>query len=141
MKRHAVRVTMLSAILCLVSGAAQAQEAVTKEARAAVESWLALIDSQKYAASWEAAAAAFQKAVTQEQWQAAVKAVRAPLGERKSRTLKNAMPRTNLPGAPDGTYVVFQFDAVYEEKAAAVETVTAMQAEDGRWKVAGYFIK
>jgi hypothetical protein len=46
-----------------------------------------------------------------------------------------------LPGAPDGSYVVFQFDTVFEQKAAAVETLTAGREPDGTWHVIGYFIR
>ncbi len=46
-----------------------------------------------------------------------------------------------VPGAPDGEYVVIQFDTQFENKAAAVETVTPMREKDGSWRVSGYFIK
>jgi hypothetical protein len=36
--------------------------------------------------------------------------------------------------------VVFQFNASFEHKAAAVETVRAMREKDGTWHVGGYFI-
>jgi hypothetical protein len=36
-----------------------------------------------------------------------------------------------LPGAPDGEYVVFQFNTSFEQKSAAVETVTAIREKDG----------
>ena len=48
---------------------------------------------------------------------------------------------TELPGAPDGEYVVFQFDTQFERKRAAVETVTPMCDPDGSWRVSGYFIR
>ena len=48
---------------------------------------------------------------------------------------------TELPGAPDGEYVVFQFDTQFERKRAAVETVTPMRDPDGSWRVSGYFIR
>jgi hypothetical protein len=48
---------------------------------------------------------------------------------------------TELPGAPDGEYVVFQFDTQFEHKRAAVETVTPMRDPDGSWRVSGYFIR
>jgi len=51
------------------------------------------------------------------------------------------MSTTTLPGAPDGEYVVFQFNASFDQKAAAVETVTAIREKDGTWHVGGYFIK
>jgi len=37
--------------------------------------------------------------------------------------------------------VVFQFSTSFENKASAVETVTAMKGEDETWRVAGYYIK
>ena len=46
-----------------------------------------------------------------------------------------------LPGAPDGKYVVVQYRTSFERKESAVETVTPMLDEDGRWRVSGYFIK
>ncbi len=67
-------------------------------------------------------------------------AVRSPIGELRSRTLVGAQYTQALPGAPDGRYVVIQYDAVFPHKKAAIETVTPMY-EDGVWKVAGYYIK
>ena len=47
----------------------------------------------------------------------------------------------SLPGAPDGEYVVLQFDTSFANKKEAVETVTPMLDKDGKWKVSGYYIK
>jgi hypothetical protein len=63
------------------------------------------------------------------------------VGQMKSRTFKSVTSTTTLPGAPDGEYVVFQFNTSFEQKAAAVETVTAIREKDGTWHVGGYFIK
>jgi hypothetical protein len=57
-----------------------------------------------------------------------------------SRKLLSASFQSSLPGAPDGEYVVIQYQAVYQNKAAAIETVTPTR-ENGVWKVAGYYIK
>jgi hypothetical protein len=133
---------MLVALAAILgSGSIQAQESSTKAAQTATEAWLSLIDNQNYAASWDAAATLFRTRVTQEQWQTAAQTARAPLGQLKSRTLKSATSTTTLPGAPDGEYVVFQFTTSFEQKAAAVETVTAVREMDGKWHVGGYFIK
>jgi hypothetical protein len=48
---------------------------------------------------------------------------------------------TELPGAPDGQYVVMQFETSFANKKSAIETVTFMLEKDGQWKSAGYFIK
>jgi hypothetical protein len=142
MKGRIVPFTLLVALTAmLVSGSVEAQGSGTKAAQTSVEVWLALIDSESYAASWESAATLFRNAITQEKWQAAAQTARAPLGQLKSRALKSATSTTTLPGAPDGEYVVFQFNTSFAQKAAAVETVTAIREKDGTWHVGGYFIK
>ncbi|MDD5138124.1 MAG: DUF4019 domain-containing protein, partial [Candidatus Omnitrophica bacterium] len=47
---------------------------------------------------------------------------------------------TTLPGAPDGEYVIVQFDTTFENKKSSVESVTMSLEADGRWRVSGYFI-
>ena len=67
--------------------------------------------------------------------------VRGPLGKLVSRKLKSREYTEKMPGAPDGKYVVIQYDSVFEKKASAVETVTSMADPDGAWRVSGYFIR
>ncbi|MEP7247267.1 MAG: DUF4019 domain-containing protein [Gammaproteobacteria bacterium] len=142
MKRRAVQLLILIAFAPVLGAASsRAQEPPTKPAQASAEAWLSLIDNQNYAASWETAASAFRSAITQEKWQAAAQAARTPLGPMKVRELASAKSTTTLPGAPDGEYVVFRFNTSFEQKAAAVETVTAVQEKDGTWHVGGYFIR
>lgn len=113
----------------------QAQAPGPNAARDAVEAWLALVDSRSYADSWETAASVFKGAITRDKWQAAVQSARGPLGRLKSRAMKS-------PGAaPAGDSAIFQFEASFEKKSAAVETVTAIRESDGSWHVAGYIIK
>ena len=57
------------------------------------------------------------------------------------RTLKSKQYATELPGAPDGRYVVIQFETSFANKRSAVETVTPMKQDDGTWRVSGYFVK
>ena len=68
-------------------------------------------------------------------------AFRTPLGSVISRTLKSQQYLTTLPGAPDGEYVVIQFDTSFTNKASALETITPMLDKDGAWRVSGYYIK
>ncbi|MGA2423709.1 MAG: DUF4019 domain-containing protein [Terriglobales bacterium] len=70
-----------------------------------------------------------------------MRASREPLGKLLSRKLKSATYKTTMPGAPDGEYVVIQYDSSFEHKQAAVETVTPMLDKDGKWRVSGYYIK
>jgi hypothetical protein len=136
------RFAAMAAVACMLTIAvAQTQEPADPAAQESAKSWLALIDAGKYPASWDAAGSIFKKRITKDNWAAAVKGARTPFGALKSRTLKSATPATTLPGAPDGDYVVLQFDASFEHKEAAVETVTAMRDTDKAWHIAGYFIK
>jgi len=110
-------------------------------AQAAAQTWLALIDSGKYAQSWSTAARHFRDSIPQAQWESQVAAVRGPFGALKSRSVASARFMRSLPGAPDGEYVVIQFKTSFEHKAEATETVTPMKDADGQWRVSGYYIR
>jgi len=129
-------------LLALVLGRppVHGQESSTA-AQAAAESWLALVDGQQYTDSWQAAAAFFRNAVSAEKWQEAAQIARNPLGVLKARVVKSVTSTKTLPGAPDGEYVVFQFNTGFEKKAAALETVTTIRESDGNWRVVGYFVR
>jgi len=112
-----------------------------KIAVAGAEKWLGIVDEGKYAESWKEAAEYFRNAVKEDSWEQAVQTVRKPLGKLISRKVKTATYKTALPGAPDGQYVVIEFETSFENKKSAIETVTPMMEKDGTWRVSGYFIK
>lgn len=143
MRNRMMATTILAfTVLTLMSSqVARANEEAEKIAVAAAETWLTLIDQGEIGKSWETSAALFRGAVTQEQWEQMVGAARGPLGNLISREVDQAKYETSLPGAPDGEYVVIQFNTVFENKATAVEKVTPMKDPDGEWRVGGYFIK
>jgi hypothetical protein len=134
-------VFLLFTLLLGVCPVIQAQQKPEQLAQQSAESWLALVDSGMYGESWEQASQFFKAAVTKEQWQTALRASRDPLGKVISRNLKSAVFRKTLPGAPDGEYVVIQYDSSFEHKQSAVETITPMLDKDGKWRVSGYYIK
>ena len=142
--------TLLLAFLCLsylgLTCPLVAQETVPmpkpdQQAVPAAEAWLALVDAGNYAASWKTAAAYLKSVVKEKQWIATMSPVRKPLGKVVSRKLKSAEFTRELPGAPDGQYVVIQFTTEFANKASATETVTPMKEKDGQWRVVGYLIK
>jgi predicted Ser/Thr protein kinase len=114
-----------------------ADKAVTASAQA----WLSLIDDGNYSKSWNEASVIVQGAVTETAWENLMTTFRKPLGSLISRKLKSAQPMTEMPGAPDGQYVVMQFETSFEAKKTTIETVTFMQGKDGQWRAAGYYIK
>ena len=140
---------MVRTIACLVAVAlalsvitAIAQDSDKEQtAVLAAEKWLRMVDEGKYSDSWQEAAEYFRNAINQEQWNQSLRAVRKPLGKIVARQMKTATYTTSLPGAPDGEYVVIQFDTSFENKKAAIETVTPMMDQDRMWRVSGYYIK
>ena len=41
----------------------------------------------------------------------------------------------------DGQNVVIQFKSTFEKKSSAIEAITPMIDEDGKWRMSGYFMK
>jgi Protein of unknown function (DUF4019) len=142
-KSKSLSSTLGIALLLTISAAwqAQGQQKPEQLAQQSSEAWLALVDSGQYAESWQQASSLFKAHVAKDQWQSMVGATRDPLGKLVSRKLKSATYRTTLPGAPDGEYVVIQYESSFEHKQAAVDTITPMLDTDGKWRVSGYFIK
>jgi opacity protein-like surface antigen len=118
-----------------------ANDAAEKAADTAARAWLSQIDAGNYGKSWQDAASYFQGAISEKGWTDALTGARKPLGSLLSRKLSNERSTKSLPGAPDGNYVVMQFDTSFSNKKSAVETVTFVQEKDGKWKAAGYYIQ
>jgi hypothetical protein len=130
------------AVVSLFGGRAVGVETEKQAAGvAAAKAWLALVDEGKFAESWKEAASLFKGAVTAEQWVPMVESVRKPLGKLGTRKVKTTTYKTSVPGAPDGEYLIIEFETSFANKAAAIETVTPMLDKDGKWRVSGYFIK
>ncbi|HSY42901.1 MAG TPA: protein kinase [Candidatus Acidoferrum sp.] len=105
------------------------------------EAWLTVVDNGNYDESWKESAPAFQNAVSEAKWEDSMNTFRKPLGNLLSRGLISAQPATQLPGAPEGEYVVIQFKTSFENNTSAVETVTVGPKLGDDWKVSGYYIK
>jgi hypothetical protein len=132
-------ITVLTHIV--LTGALQANEGVEKAAISASHAWLSLVDGGNYAEGWNQAAGFFKDAVTKEQWLNSMRTFRVPLGKVVARKLKSKQYTKTLPGAPDGEYVIIQYETQFEKKQSAIETVTPMLDKDSKWKVSGYYIK
>jgi hypothetical protein len=120
---------------------ALANETAEKRALEASDEWLKLSDRGQYSETWETAAELFRNAISKEQWNQSLNAVRKPLGKVIKRGVKSKQYATSLPGAPDGEYVVIQYETSFEKKKFSIETVTPMLEKDGKWRVSGYYIK
>ena len=83
----------------------------------------------------------FKSVVSSEQWKISFEAAQVPLGKAVSRKLKSQKYAEELPGAPDGEYVVIEYETSFEKKKNGTETITLMKDTDGEWRAAGYFVK
>lgn len=149
--RRFALVLLLTALLPASDGRAQtppaagradlAHQADIGSARAAAEAWLGRVDAGEYGRSWQEAAPYFQRVTTEAKWTDLLGSVRLPLGKPAGRQPGVGQFSATMPGMPDGAYVLLQFQTAFERNKTAVETVTCLRDYDGRWKVAGYFIK
>jgi hypothetical protein len=118
----------------LIMTGTQSEEDVAPDA----QKWLALVDDQKYEESWMRASSMFRSEVKQEQWIAALKRSRDPLGSVSSRTRTRLQFSNSLRGAPDGNYAILHYQTAFSSKSAT-ERLTLVK-EDGRWQMAAYGI-
>jgi len=96
--------TMLPAFISAMKvHAAASDSAAVAQATRVADAWLKLVDDGDYKQSWESASSIFKNAITDDQWEQRVGAVREPLGKFVSRKLKAAHYATSLPGAPTGS--------------------------------------
>lgn len=142
------KITLMLLVACAVPSFASptptptpATTPSTDLAKNSASTWLALIDAKDVRLSWDQASIGFKAAVTSAQWSQALNGARGPLGTLRQRDLKSEQFTTTLPGAPDGQYVVLQYQSAFQSKANAIETVIVALDSDGVWRVAGYFIR
>jgi hypothetical protein len=107
------------------------------EAAAVARAWLEVIDAGHPTISWTAAAPTLRDTIGPEEWELAVRSV----GPRRSRGLLARATVEAFPGVPPGPYAVVHFHTDFEERSGVIETVTTCLGEDGRWRVAAYFVR
>lgn len=102
--------------------------------------WLKLVDEKSYAESWQQGHVLFQAQLTDLMWEEALRKVREPLGLVINRVHSASNLIQQLPGMPDGNYVMMSFNTRFENKASSIETLT-LSFDNGVWKPIGYFIR
>ena len=84
------------------------------DAISAAEKWLSMVDSKKYTESWEKAAELLRRNADATAAVGAINAGGAGASWKLvSRNVKTKTYMTSLPGAPDGEYVVIQFETSF----------------------------
>jgi hypothetical protein len=106
------------------------------------DDFLHLLDTKKYAESWDASSDLLKKSVSRAEWTTQVTKARDTLGDLASRKLKDLKPETNPPGAPPGEYLLLTFETVFASQGAPhTETLPLIKEADGHWRAVGYFVR
>jgi hypothetical protein len=115
------------------------ENAMSKAALKAAGPYLALLDKEKYAESWQASAVSLRRSLTQRKWVDALKESRKPFGELESRKLDRVeMVAVEYPGRIDQAWIYNNVQFTSGETCCELAIV---YLENGtRWKVSGYFI-
>jgi hypothetical protein len=108
-----------------------------KEARAAAEQWLALIDAANYPAAYALELPRLRRAMTEEQFVKSMEGRRQPFGRVQSRVFIGAAYTRKLTGAPDGQYESILFRTAFTHKSVAAERVILSREGKG-WRVVDY---
>jgi len=109
-----------------------------KTAQEVAESWLKLIDSQKYEKSWEELSPNTKEKMSMEQWRLALTGMHKPLGKLKERKLETAAHLKPLPGYTDQEGVILRYKSKYANRESVIESIGTMHDKDGTWRVAAY---
>lgn len=128
------------AILLALGFVVKAQPSADAGVEAAT-AWLQLVDNGKYAESWQDASSYFRSQITEDKWVDTIGSLRKLLGGLAGRELASVQAVKTLPGAPDGDYLVIQFRSSFTAKHSAIETVIMLLGKEGRYAVAGYFVR
>lgn len=138
MKRLMFCLLGCSCLALWMSACSQDKKIVAEEA---ARNWLKSVDSGNYAQSWDDTGNVLKANVAKDQWQEVLSRNRGPLGALIFRKLTSAEYTTKLPGAPDGQYVVLEYESSFEHKSSVLETVTPALDKDGKWRVCLYTVK
>jgi hypothetical protein len=107
-------------------------------AQKAAEAWTPLWDLGKYDESYDALAEHTRQSIPRRQWFVYWVAVRKPLGKLKSRKLVYAEYIESLPGVPDQSGAVLEYESSFENNNSIKETFGMMREKDGTWRVGNY---
>jgi len=132
-------------ILALLGGLIFVNQLMAKEKAEEValgvsSKWLSFVDNGDYSKSWERTAEIFRAMVTKGEWETKLNTFRKPLGKVSERKVKSKQFTTTISNAPQGEYVILEYETVFKNKQSVTETVTCVMGKDGKWKVGGYYI-
>ncbi len=110
-------------------------------ASAEASHWIALMDVAAYAGAWQDAGPLFHDIIQQDQWVAAMRALRRPLGLVRTRKVIDHKASESLPGGTRGYFMTIRYETNFSSKTGAIEIVVLMMIRNDQWRVISYSFK
>ncbi len=142
MKQLIILVSVVLSIPIFCTG--QQFDNIIKTERVAIvsmNSWLKLVDDNKYGRSWDESAQLFKNSVIRIEWIQLLKNTRRPLGRLINRELISLTYTTSMLNAPEGEYVVIEYNTAFKEQSNVTEIITLVRINEEFWRVSGYFFR
>ena len=111
---------------------------VYSEANSTAISWLTLLDQGQYGPTWSQGGSLMHDIISQNQWVAAMQAIRKPLGNASARKASGSQATETLPGGTKGNFMIINYQTSFSNKPYVTEKVTLMAWTYGRWQVIAY---
>ncbi|NGX54130.1 MAG: hypothetical protein K1000chlam4_00855 [Chlamydiae bacterium] len=111
---------------------------VYSEANSTAISWLTLLDQGQYSATWSQGGSLLKDIVPQNQWVAAMQAIRKPLGNATTRKVSGSQATETLPGGTKGSFMIINYQTSFSNKPFVTEKITMMAWTHERWQVISY---
>jgi hypothetical protein len=108
----------------------------TEQAREAADAWLALFDADDIEGTYETAAETFKTQVEMQDWQMQAEQVKQAVGELDGRTYMETTYADELPQAPEGDYMIVQYDTQYAN--LNVTEFVILVLEEDTWRMVGF---
>lgn len=107
---------------------------------AAATRFIALLDAGSVDAAWQELTPLARMIKSEARWQPLQQSLRTAYGPVEKRSMRGVTLQHRYSMLPDGHYAIVQFDTVFRNKRAAVETIVLGQSQDSRWQVHDYII-
>jgi hypothetical protein len=120
-------------------GQAQTDEAASIEsAKTAATHWLVALDAGVYQSCYSDVSETAKEKLNEDTYIKALKGMRLPLGQVKSRTLIRSKFIASLEGKPGVQGVTLSYETNFEKKEKVIEALGVVHDSDGQWRVGFY---
>jgi hypothetical protein len=125
-------------LLAMLPFSARSEDGGQIAPAAAATRFVALLDAGTVDAAWHEFTPLAQIIKSAAQWQCLQQSLRTAYGPLEQRSMRGVTLQSRYAMLPDGRYAIVQFDTVFRNKRAAIETIVLIQNQDSRWQIYDY---